>query len=155
MDLSGEYRIKASRDAVWKALNDTDVLRRAIPGCEELERVSDTELTGKVKAKVGPVRATFSGKVTLSELNPPHSYVIRGEGTGGVAGFAKGGAKVTLEEDGDEKVLRYTAEATVGGKLAQIGSRLIVGVSRKMADQFFSAFVEIVAPGSAEKAEEE
>ena len=155
MDLSGEYRIKAPREKVWEALNAADVLRRAIPGCEKLERISDTELNGTVKAKVGPVKATFSGKVTLSELNPPHSYVISGEGTGGVAGFAKGGAKVTLEEDGEETVLRYVAKATVGGKLAQIGSRLIVGVSRKMADQFFTAFVEIVAPGSAEKADED
>ena len=153
--MSGGNRNGARREKVWEALNAAAAQRRGVPGCEELGRISATELHGTVKAKVGPVKATFSGKVTLSELNPPHSYVISGEGTGGVAGFAKGGDKVTLEEDGEETVLRYVAKATVGGKLAQIGSRLIVGVSRKMADQFFTAFVEIVAPGSAEKADED
>ncbi len=146
MELTGEYRIAASRETVWRALNDPEILRRAIPGCEELDRVSDTEFTAKVKTKLGPVSVNFSGRVTLSDLDPPKSYTISGEGTGGAAGFAKGGAKVTLDEDGGATILRYTADAQVGGKLAQIGSRLIVGASKKLADDFFRAFVEVVAP---------
>jgi uncharacterized protein len=149
MDMSGEYRIPAPRQKVWEALNDPEVLKASIPGCEELQKVSDTELTAKVKAKVGPVSATFAGKVTLSDLNPPESYTISGEGTGGVAGFAKGGAEVTLIEDGaDTTVLRYQAKADVGGKLAQIGSRLVQGSAKKMADDFFGRFSRAV--GGAE-----
>ncbi len=154
MDLSGEYRISADREAVWRALNDPEVLKQCIPGCEELEKVSDTEFTAKVTSKVGPVRAKFSGKVTLSELDPPKSYKISGEGQGGAAGFARGSATVSLEVDGDVTVLRYNADAQVGGKLAQIGSRLIAGTARKLADEFFTNFVETVAPAAPEAAEE-
>lgn len=156
MDLSGEYRIPAAREIVWQALNDPDVLRQCIPGCEELVKISDTEFTAKVTAKIGPVKAKFSGKVTLSDLDPPNGYTISGEGQGGAAGFAKGGASITLVEDGDETVLTYKADAQVGGKLAQIGSRLIAGVSKKQADEFFTSFVEVVsaqaAPAAAEAA---
>ncbi|MBL6430495.1 MAG: carbon monoxide dehydrogenase subunit G [Alphaproteobacteria bacterium] len=144
MDLSGEYRIRASRAAVWDALNDPDVLRRCIPGCKELEKSSDTEMSATVVAKIGPVKATFKGAVTLENLNPPESYTIVGEDKGGVAGFAKGAADVSLAEDGEETVLTYEVKAQVGGKLAQLGSRLIVSTSRKMADEFFSSFSDIV-----------
>ncbi|WP_249696628.1 carbon monoxide dehydrogenase subunit G [Stappia sp. WLB 29] len=149
MDLVGEYRILAGRGAVWDALNDADVLRRCIPGCEELEKVSDREMTATVVAKIGPVKATFKGAVTLENLTPPESYTIVGEGKGGVAGFAKGAADVSLAEDGAETVLSYTVKAQVGGKLAQLGSRLIVSTSRKMADEFFGKFKEIVEGGAA------
>ncbi|HEY5609255.1 MAG TPA: carbon monoxide dehydrogenase subunit G [Alphaproteobacteria bacterium] len=145
MDMTGEYRIPAPRDAVWAALNDPEVLKQVIPGCEELNKISDTELTAKVAAKVGPVSARFAGKVTLSDINPPESYTISGEGQGGVAGFAKGGATVHLDADGNATILKYTAKAQVGGKLAQIGSRLIDSTARKMADEFFAKFAEVVA----------
>ncbi|MCS6878892.1 MAG: carbon monoxide dehydrogenase subunit G [Geminicoccaceae bacterium] len=146
MDLTGEYRIPAPRRRVWQMLNDPEVLAKAIPGCEEMQRLSDTEFAAKVKAKVGPVSATFTGKVTLSDLDPPESYTITGEGSGGVAGFAKGGAKVRLLEDGPETtILRYEAKADVGGKLAQIGSRLIQGTAKKMADDFFGKLAELAA----------
>jgi hypothetical protein len=144
MEIQGEYRIEAPREKVWKALNDPNVLRQAIPGCEELEQTSDDEFSAKVKAKVGPVNAKFGGKVQLSDINPPESYTISGEGSGGAAGFAKGSAKVRLADDGGATVLTYDANAQVGGKLAQIGSRLIQGTARKMADQFFGKFAEIV-----------
>jgi carbon monoxide dehydrogenase subunit G len=148
MDMNGERRIPAPRQRVWQGLNDPEVLKRCIPGCESIEKLSDTEFTAKVVARVGPVRAGFSGKVTLSDLDPPTGYTISGEGTGGVAGFAKGGAKVTLDEDGGETVLRYTVQAQVGGKLAQIGSRLIDAAARKMADDFFTRFVDAVSPAN-------
>jgi carbon monoxide dehydrogenase subunit G len=144
MQMSGEYRIEASRDAVWAALNDPEVLKQAIPGCEEIEQVSDTELAAKVKAKVGPVSARFNGNVTLTDLDPPNGYTISGEGKGGPAGFAKGGAKVRLEADGAATVLHYEVEAQVGGKLAQIGSRLIDATAKKMAGDFFAKFAEVV-----------
>ena len=144
MDMSGSQRIAAARETVWKALNDPDILRQCIPGCEEVQKVSDTELTAKVVAKVGPVSAKFSGKVTLSDLDPPNGYTITGEGSGGAAGFGKGSAKVTLEPDGDATVLNYTAHAQVGGKLAQIGSRLVDATARKMADEFFTRFLAVV-----------
>lgn len=143
MDMTGEYRIPAPRARVWAALNDPEALRACIPGCEEVVKVSDTEFTAKVVAKVGPVKAKFSGKVTLSDIDPPNGYVITGEGSGGVAGFGKGGATVRLAEDGpDATVLTYEAHASVGGKLAQIGSRLIDATARKLADQFFENFQE-------------
>lgn len=148
MEMTGEYRIPASRQKVWDALNDPDVLKECIPGCEEIEKISATEFTAKVKAKVGPVSARFAGEVTLQDLNPPTSYTIAGQGKGGAAGFAKGSAKVTLDEDGDGTVLRYEADAQVGGKLAQIGSRLIAGTARKIADKFFGNFAEHMAPGT-------
>ena len=144
MEMSGEYRIQASREKVWDALNDPDILKQSIPGCEEIERLSDTEMTAKVTAKVGPVKASFTGQVTLSDLDPPNSYRISGEGKGGAAGFAKGGANVRLEADGDATVLRYDVDATVGGKLAQLGARLIDGTAKKMAGEFFSTFAEVV-----------
>ena len=144
MDMTGEYRIPAPRQLVWAALNDAEILKAAIPGCEELVKKSDTELEAKVTAKVGPVSAKFGGAVTLGDLNPPESYTISGQGSGGAAGFAKGGATVKLTEDGSDTILRYEAKAEVGGKLAQIGSRLIQGTAKKMADEFFGKFSRLV-----------
>ncbi|WP_181700360.1 SRPBCC family protein [Chthonobacter albigriseus] len=148
MDMTGEYRIPAPRQAVWEALNDPDVLKACIPGCETLEKNGD-EMAATVVAKIGPVKAKFAGKVRLENLNPPTSYSIVGEGTGGVAGFAKGGADVALLDDGAGTILTYTAKAQVGGKLAQLGSRLIDGTAKMMADQFFSAFTEKVGAAAA------
>jgi carbon monoxide dehydrogenase subunit G len=150
MEMTGERRIPAPRQRVWERLNDPETLKLCIPGCESVEKVSDTEFTAKVRAKVGPVSASFTGKVTLADLDPPVSYTIIGEGQGGVAGFAKGSAQVALEEDGEETVMRYGAQGQVGGKLAQIGSRLIDATARKMAEQFFSRFVDTMTPGAAE-----
>jgi len=145
MDMTGEVRIPAPRAKVWSALNDPEILKQCIPGCEEIDKSSDTEMTAKVRAKVGPVSARFSGKVLLSDLDPPNGYKISGEGTGGPAGFAKGGATVHLADDGAAAtVLSYTVDANVGGKLAQIGSRLIDATARKMAGDFFTKFSEIV-----------
>ncbi|MEX0924244.1 MAG: carbon monoxide dehydrogenase subunit G [Rhodovibrionaceae bacterium] len=145
MQMNGEYTIPAPRQKVWEALNDPEVLKACIPGCEELDKTGDHAFAAKVKAKVGPVSAKFNGEVTLSDMNPPESYTISGEGKGGAAGFAKGGAKVHLTEEGPETTrLAYDVEAKVGGKLAQVGSRLIDGTAKKMADQFFTAFVERV-----------
>ncbi len=157
MDMKGEYRIEAPRQTVWDALNDPEILKRAIPGCEEITKTSDTEMTAKVTAKVGPVKAKFQGNVTLSDIVPPESYTISGEGKGGAAGFAKGGAKVALAEDGAATILTYEVNANVGGKLAQIGSRLIDGTAKKMADDFFGTFATLVggpAPAEAEAAAE-
>src|SRR5438045_9215329 len=123
MDMTGERRIPAPRQLVWEGLNDPEILKQAIPGCQEIEKVSDTEFTAKVRAKVGPVSANFTGKITLSDINPPAGYTISGEGQGGIAGFARGGAKVRLDEEGGDRVLRSDLQAQVGGKLAQIGSR--------------------------------
>jgi uncharacterized protein len=145
MDMTGQYRIPAPREQVWAALNDPAMLRASLPGCESLEKVSDHEFAATVVAKVGPVKAKFNGNVTLSNLNPPESYTISGEGKGGAAGFAKGGADVRLTEEGDVTVLTYTAKADVGGKLAQLGSRLIDGTAKKMADEFFDNFSQQVA----------
>ncbi len=144
MDMTGEYKISAPRSRVWEALNDPEILKQCIPGCEEIQKQSDTEMTAKVVAKVGPVKAKFAGKVTLSDIDPPNGYTISGEGSGGAAGFGKGGAKVSLVDDGPDTVLSYTASAQVGGKLAQIGSRLIDGTARKMADDFFAKFTQVV-----------
>src|SRR5688572_22473226 len=159
MDLTGEYRIPAPRETVWAALNNPDVLRACIPGCEELNKTSDTELVAKVVAKIGPVKAAFGGKVTLSDLDPPNGYTITGEGQGGAAGFARGGAKVRLEQadGGTGTVLRYAADAQIGGKLAQIGSRLVEGTARKLADEFFAAFAAqaaAAAPAATPAAEQ-
>ena len=145
MELTGEYRIPASRMQVWAALNDPAVLKDCIPGCETLEKTDDTHFEATVTSKVGPVKARFKGAVTLSELDPPNGYTITGEGKGGPAGFAKGGAKVRLNEDGDVTILSYEAHAAVGGKLAQLGSRLIDGTARKLADEFFTSFSERAA----------
>ncbi|MBN35515.1 MAG: carbon monoxide dehydrogenase [Rhodospirillaceae bacterium] len=151
MDLSGEHRINAPRETVWQALNDPEILKQCISGCQELDKESDTALTAKVKTKIGPVSATFKGKVSLTDLDPPKGYTISGEGQGGVAGFAKGGARVTLEEDGSATVLRYVADGQVGGKLAQVGARLVEGSARKVADDFFKTFNDLV--GTAETPE--
>jgi len=144
MEMQGERRIPAPRQQVWEKLNDPDTLKLCIPGCQEIEKISETEFTAKVKAKVGPVSATFNGKVRMTDLDPPSGYTISGEGTGGIAGFAKGGATVALTEEGGETILKYGVQAQVGGKLAQIGSRLVDGVARKMADDFFTKFAAAV-----------
>ncbi len=149
MDMTGEFRIPASRQKVWEALNDPAVLQKCIPGCEEVQKLSDTEMQAKVTAKVGPVKARFGGKVTLSDLDPPNGYKITGEGSGGAAGFAKGGAAVQLSDEGQGTRLTYKVDAHVGGKLAQIGSRLIDATARKMADDFFRNFTEVVGGGAA------
>ena len=147
MDMQGERLIGASRDEVWKALNDPDVLKYCIPGCEEVVKVSDTAFTASVVQKVGPVKARFKGSIELSDIVPGTSYTITGEGKGGAAGFARGGAKVKLHDEPDGTMLSYEAEARVGGKLAQIGNRLIDGFARKMADEFFSRFQAVVEGG--------
>ncbi len=147
MDMTGEYRIPAPREKVWAALNDPAVLKASLPGCESLEMASDHEFAATVIAKVGPVKAKFNGNVTLLNLSPPESYTISGEGKGGAAGFAKGGADVKLTEvSANETILTYTAKADVGGKLAQLGSRLIDATAKKMADEFFDNFAKQVAP---------
>ncbi|MBP2548251.1 carbon monoxide dehydrogenase subunit G [Neorhizobium galegae] len=140
MDIVGEERIAAPRAIVWAALNNPDILRQCIPGCQTLEQTSPTELAATVKVKIGPVSASFSGEVTLLDIIPPESYRISGEGKGGIAGFAKGYADVVLHEDGDGTILSYKADAQVGGKLAQLGSRLIGSTSQKLAQQFFANF---------------
>ena len=148
MDIEGEERVRASRDVVWRALNDPDVLRQCIPGCQSLEQASPTELQVVVRIKIGPVAATFNGDVILSNIKAPKSYTISGEGKGGIAGFGKGSADVVLVEDGPETILRYSAKAQVGGKLAQLGSRLIDSASRKLAQQFFADFNAVVGTGA-------
>ena len=144
MEIKGEYRIAASREKVFAALNDPAILQACIPGCETLEKLSDTEMTAKVRLRIGPVSAAFGGKVTLSDIDPPNGYRISGEGQGGVAGFAKGGAVVKLTQDGGDTVLAYDVDAQVGGKIAQVGARLIQGTAKKLADQFFGKFAESV-----------
>ena len=150
MDMSGSQRIETSREKVWEGLNDPEVLKACIPGCETIERLSPTEMTAKVVLKIGPVKASFAGKVTLSELDPPNGYTITGEGQGGVAGFAKGGAVVRLEADGEATILHYDAKADVGGKIAQMGARLIDGTAKKLAGEFFEKFGEVLVPGAVE-----
>ncbi len=145
MDMSDERLIPAPRDEVYRALNDTEVLKACIPGCEELERVSENELEAKVVLKIGPVKAKFSGNVTLDPADAPERFQLNGKGSGGVAGFAKGGAKVELEDRGAETLLKYTANAEIGGKIAQLGNRLVQSTSKKLAGQFFDAFAEKVA----------
>ena len=144
MEIKGEYKIAAPREKVFAALNDQAVLQACIPGCESLEKTSDTEMKAKVRMRIGPVSASFSGKVTLSDIDPPNGYKISGEGQGGAAGFAKGGAVVTLREDAGETVLNYNVDAQVGGKIAQVGARLIDGTAKKLADEFFSKFAAMV-----------
>ena len=144
MELNGQQRIAAPRQKVWDALNDARVLKACIPGCESLTQDGDNAFDATVQAKVGPVRARFSGRVELSDIRPPESYRISGEGKGGVAGFAKGGADVTLIEDGDGTILDYAVKADVGGKLAQIGSRLVQSTANKYAADFFARFGDIV-----------
>src|ERR1700749_2054963 len=144
MDMSGEYRVAAPRAKVWEALNDPAVLKQCITGCEEITMRSPPEITARVAARVGPVSARFTGKVTLSELDPPNGYKISGEGSGGVAGFAKGGATVALAEKDGGTLLTYNVEAQIGGKLAQLGQRLINGSAKKLADEFFTNFAKVV-----------
>lgn len=150
MDLTDEVFIAAPREAVYAALNDVDVLRHCIPGCEELIRLSDTELAAKVVLKVGPVKARFSGEVVLDPEAPPRRFSLTGSGTGGAAGFAKGGAVVVLEEQDGGTCLKYEARAEIGGRLAQLGSRLVHGTAKKLSARFFAAFAERV--GTSETA---
>ena len=145
MQMQDSQRIPASKEKVWAALNDPEVLKKCIPGCQSLDMSSPTEMTATVVFKVGPVKATFGGKVTLSDLDPPNSYRISGEGTGGVAGFAKGGASIKLEAESSEvTILHYEVDAQIGGKLAQLGGRLIDSTSKKLAREFFVSFGEVV-----------
>ncbi len=141
MKLSGEHHIPASRQTVWDALNDPETLQACLPGCETLEKVSDTKMNATITTKIGPVKATFQGAVTLNDLDPPNSYTLNGEGQGGPAGFASGTASIALTEADGGTLLKYEVKAKVGGKLAQIGSRLIDSVTKKLAGQFFGALV--------------
>lgn len=155
MDMNGSQRIEASREKVYAALNDVEVLRQCIPGCESIEKTSDNEMSAKVTLRVGPVKASFMGKVLLSDLDPPNGYTITGEGAGGMAGFAKGSAAVKLEADGDATILHYTVKADVGGKLAQLGGRLIDATATKLAGEFFETFGSIVGGPAAVVSEAE
>ncbi len=151
MDMTGERRIAASRQTVWLALNDPAVLKASIPGCESLEKLSDTDMKATAAVKIGPIAARFTGAVHLTDLDPPNSYSIGGEGQGGVAGFAKGGAKVHLQDiDAGSTMLHYEVHAQVGGKIAQLGSRLIDATAKQMADSFFDRFSAQVAPPQRE-----
>ncbi|MBL8628755.1 MAG: carbon monoxide dehydrogenase subunit G [Rhodospirillaceae bacterium] len=145
MDMKGESFIALPRLTVWEALNDLDVLKAAIPGCEAINRLSPTEIEATVTAKIGPVKASFKGMVTLSDIDAPNGYTIRGEGKGGAAGFAKGGAKVRLTDAPGGTTLSYDVDASVGGKLAQIGARLIDSTAKKLADDFFQKFGQLAA----------
>jgi carbon monoxide dehydrogenase subunit G len=144
MDMTGERRIPASRQVVWDSLNDTAVLRASIPGCESLEKTDDTHMKATAAVKLGPISARFNGAVTLSDIDAPNGYTITGEGQGGVAGFAKGGAKVFLTDDDGATLLKYEVNAQVGGKLAQLGARLIDATAKQMAEQFFTKFSDEV-----------
>lgn len=140
MEIKGEYRIASDRQTVWAALNDPEVLRKCIPGCESLERQDDDSFKGKVTAAIGPVRARFDTTIRLENLVPPESYTLTGESRAGAAGFGRGSADVRLTEDGGSTLLSYSADFKVGGKLAQVGSRLVLGATRKTADAFFGCF---------------
>jgi carbon monoxide dehydrogenase subunit G len=140
----GEYLIQARRDAVWKALNDAEVLGRCIPGCESVAVTDDNRFVAAVTSKIGPVKARFQGEISLEDLNPPESYTLKGTGQGGAAGFARGEARVRLEDEGAQTLLTYDLTASVGGKLAQVGSRLIDGAARKLADDFFATFKQVI-----------
>ncbi len=154
LEFSGEYRIPAPQQRVWAALNDPAVLQASIAGCRQLDKVSDSEFSAIVVAKVGPVSATFRGSVELGEIDAPNSYTLTGRGQGGAAGFARMTARVMLRPDGDETVLQYTASADIGGKLASVGSRLVQSVAKKNADDFFSAFArQLGAPAALAAAE--
>jgi carbon monoxide dehydrogenase subunit G len=153
MDMTGERRIPAPRQTVWEALNNPEVLKASIPGCESLEKLDDDQMKATAAVKVGPISARFSGKVQLTDINAPSSYRISGEGQGGVAGFAKGGANVALTDDGADTLLSYQVNAQVGGKLAQLGGRLIDATAKQMADAFFDRFskqVQAMSPGAAD-----
>jgi carbon monoxide dehydrogenase subunit G len=148
MEMSGEQHIPLPQQRVWEALNDPEILKTCIPGCESIERVSENEYKVAMTAAVGPVKAKFAGKLLLSDINPPNSYSLAFEGSGGAAGFGKGSAQVNLAPESGGTLLTYRATASVGGKLAQIGSRLIDGVAKKMADDFFIRFNKTVAPAA-------
>ena len=154
MKMSGEFRVPTDRETVWRALNDPEVLKDCLPGCQEIEKTSDTEMTATLVIKVGPVKATFAGGVTLSDLDPPNGYTLSGQGQGGPAGFASGEARVRLVADGGETVVQYECDAKVGGKLAQIGSRLIDSTAKKLARQFFDSFAGKLG-GGEDAAEDE
>lgn len=149
-DIGGEERIAAPRDVVWAALNDPDMLRPCIPGCQKLEWTSPTELAASIRVKIGPIPAHFSGTITLSDVIAPASYTISGQGKGGLAGFAKGSAKVTLKADGDETLLRYETEAQLGGRLAKLGAKLISAAAQKLGARFFADFSEAVTKRAME-----
>ena len=149
MTMTGEVQLLAPREEVWVKLNDPEVLKACIPGCEELNKVSDTEFQAVATTKVGPVKARFKGKVHLTDLDPPNGYKISGEGDGGVAGFAKGGATVVLTPKDGGTSLVYNVEAQIGGKLAQLGQRLVAGAAKKLADDFFTKFASMVSSGQA------
>ncbi len=146
MDMTGERQLPLPRQRVWDALNDPAVLQQCIPGCETVEKTGEDEFRMAMTAAIGPVKAKFTGKIRLSDVVPPESYTIAFEGSGGAAGFGKGSAKVALAEHEGGTRMSWEAHATVGGKLAQVGSRLVDGVARKMADDFFARFAEVVAP---------
>jgi uncharacterized protein len=148
MTMTGEATLPAGRPKVWALLNDPEVLKSCIPGCESLERTGDNGFAAVVRTKIGPVSATFRGKVELSDIVPQVGYTIKGEGEGGVAGFAKGGAKVSLADAPGGTLLKYDVEATVGGKMAQLGSRLVDGVAKSMADKFFANFAALAGAGA-------
>ena len=147
MTMNGEVQLPATRDAVWARLNDAETLKACIPGCEELTMLSPTEFEAVAINKIGPVKAKFKGKVTLSDLDPPNGYKISGQGDGGVAGFAKGGAEVKLTDKDGGTLLSYNVEAQIGGKLAQLGQRLVNGAAKKLADDFFVKFADAVKAG--------
>jgi carbon monoxide dehydrogenase subunit G len=151
MEITGEFSIPAPRQQVWEALNDPDMLRQSIPGCETLKRLSDTEFDARIVSKIGPVKAKFATRITLSDIEAPQSYTIGGIGQGGVAGFAKGEAHVILRENGASTVLHYSAHIQVGGKLAHVGSRLLKGTVRKLSDEFFGKFARSVGAAPASK----
>lgn len=145
MEMNGEQRIPATQQQTWEGLNDPEVLKACVPGCDAIDKLSDTDYQVLMTARIGPVSAKFKGKLTLSDLEPPRAYSIAFEGQGGVAGFGKGSAKVELEPEGEETLLRYAVKASVGGKLAQIGSRLVDAAAKKIANDFFTAFNEKMA----------
>lgn len=146
MEIKGEYQIASSREKVWAALIDAEVLRECIPGCESLEQISDTEFAAKIIVAIGPVRAKFNTSLTLENVQPPTSYTLVGSGKGGVAGFGRGRADIRLDETDGVTQLAYTADFKVGGKLAQVGSRLVLGATRKMAKEFFGNFSRRLDP---------
>ena len=146
MDISGEFHIPLPREAIFEALNDPEVLGRCIPGCQTMEQVGEHEFDADVVARIGPVKARFRTRITVSNLNPPESYTLSGEGRGGAAGFASGSADVSLEAVDEGTVLRYTARIRPGGRIAQVGSRLIGAAARKIGTDFFSRFAEVVTP---------
>ena len=145
MEMISEQRIPASLDEVWTALNNTEILKQAMPGCESFDAVEENKFEAKITAKVGPVKAKFKFNVEMTDIDAPNGYTIMGEGQGGVAGFAKGSAKVDLTEDGTDTILAYNVQANVGGKLAQLGARLIDGAAKKRADEFFGNFNELLS----------